>query len=487
MNPTKILEISGDDLMKGISIQDTAAYGGIFQSSSYNFDPFDMMGFIRPSLESVQLDTAINKKPTCSLAVQSGGVGYVFHLADRTGGAVNNLFRTKTSDQTVTGYSLTGGSAAGARVFTGLGYVGGNIVFIDPSTAFVYRIGVGGGAETSCGGISGSGATTLPAMFWNAPDGNTYFTKGSSDGQIAKITTGYTVTDAAFTGDTDLIPKDLTDDGRFLIVIADENPTKVTAVEAKCKVYFWDMDKADADVVMSIPDSFLIGGRYVDGRLLVIGSSGIWQLAIGSTPKLILPLTAAELPLTAQAIDVKGNNLYWTSSSGNSLVYGFGSKIGKPVWFAPHISNASSYVQNTVCSSGDYIYVGVDDGASGGRAYVLNSGSTRSSATILTTPKVLAQPHKFLYAKVVLKSKLTTGQSIALALYDSEGNSIMANTTYAYNASYLKKSFKFEPKSQSGGVQEFEDIYLQVNPQVGAIVQRVTIYGTPINDNSATI
>lgn len=40
-DPVKILELTQNDWMKGISLQDTYPIGGIFQSSSYNFDPFE--------------------------------------------------------------------------------------------------------------------------------------------------------------------------------------------------------------------------------------------------------------------------------------------------------------------------------------------------------------------------------------------------------------------------------------------------------------
>lgn len=486
-DPVKILELKEGDWMKGISLQDTFPIGGIFQSSSYNFDPFETMGYLQPALASVQLDSALNKKPHSTISVQSGATGYVFMLADRTAGGANNLFRVKTSDNTVTAYSLTGGNVAGARSFTGLGFLGGELVFIDPANAFVYTVSVGGAGETARGGLSGTGATTIPAKFHTAPDKNLYFTKGSSDGQIAKIDQSATVTDAAFTGDFDLTPKDITDDGTYLIIIMDENPTMVSGINTKCKVYFWDMDKPDADVVLTIPDSYLISARFVDGRLLVIGASGIWQCGIGAAPKLIVPLTSAELPISSQAVTVKGNIMEWATSGSAARVYAYGSKIGKPIWYAPFQSNQSGFLQTTLVASGEYRYVGVDDLASGGKGYVLNSGTTRTNATVQTAPNVLPQPFTFSHAKVVLKSKLTSGQAVDLVLTNSEGINIKASDTQSYSASNPKKTLLFRAKSSQPNAIEFEDIIATINPQGGAIVQRVVVYGVPKHDYSTTI
>lgn len=483
-DPVKILELSGQDWMKGNSLQDTFPIGGIFQSSSYNFDPFETMGYLQPALASVQLDSAINKIPHSTVGVQASGVGYVFLLADRTAGGANNLFRVKTSDLTVAAYSLTGGNVAGARTFTGLGFFNGEVVFIDPSNAFVYTVSISGAGENARGGLSGTGATTVPAKFHTAPDKNLYFTKGSSDGQIAKMDSGYTVTDAAFVGDPDLTPKDITDDGTYLIIIMDENPSQVSNINTKCKVYYWDMDKANADLVQTIPDSYLISARFVDGRLLVMGASGLWQCGIGTNPRLILPLTASQLPISSQAVSVSGNIMKWVAGT-SGREYAYGAKIGKPIWYSPFQSNQSSFNQTTLVCAGPYDVVGVDDGAGGGKAYISNTGSTRTSATVVTAPSILPQPFKFNYAKVVLKSKLTTGQAVDLVLQNSEGIEIKASDTKSYSASNPVRTLIFLPKKSATQVQDFEDIVCQINPQLGAVVQRVVIYGTPQADYTA--
>lgn len=484
-DPVKVLELKQGDWMKGISLQDTFPIGGIFQSSSYNFDPFETMGYLQPALASVQLDSAINKKPTASVAMQSAGVGYVFQIANRTAGAAKCLFRIKTSDLTVTTQSVSGGSAAGARTFSGCGVFQGQVLTLDVDNGFFYRIEPTAFTETLVAvGVSGHGANTIPVVLHNAPDGNAYFTKTGTDGKIGRITSAFALTDGIFQGDPNLTPKDITNDGTYLIMIMDENPSQVANINVKCQVYYWDMDKANADLVQTIPDSYLISSRFVDGRLLIIGASGIWQAGIGTQPRLILPLTASQLPINNQAVSVSGNIMKWVAGT-SGREYAYGAKVGKPIWYSPFQSNQSAFNQTTLACSGNYDVVGVDDGASGGRAYISNTGSTRSSATVLTAPNVLPQPFKFAYAKVVLKSKLTTGQVIDLSLYNSEGIEIKASDAKSYSASNPTRTFIFMPKKDATQVTNFEDIVAYINPQNGAVVQRVVVFGTPLEDYTA--
>lgn len=470
------------DWMKGISLQDTFPVGGIFQSSSYNFDPFETMGYLQPALASVQLDSAINKKPTASVAMQGNGVGYVFMIADRTASAAKNLFRIKVSDLTVTTYSLTGGNAVGARSFSGIGYFNGVLLFLDQANGFFYRTDISNAAETIIAtGISGNGANSVPPVFYTGADGNLYFTKTGSDGKIGKITTAFALTDGAFQGDSNLTPKDITGDGTYLIIAMDENPSQVSGINTKCQIYYWDMDKADADLVQTIPDSYIVSARFVDGRLLVIGGSGIWQCGIGTNPRLIVPLTESQLPVSNQAVTISGNIMSWVAGTSGQE-YSYGAKIGKPILYSPFQSNQSAFNQTTLVASGNYHVVGVDDGASGGKAYISNTGSSRTNATVITAPNVLSIPFRFAYAKVTLKSKLTTGQAIDLILQNSEGIEIKASDTKSYSVSNPRRTFIFGPKKDSVQVEDFEDIVAQINPQGGAVVQRVVVYGTPLAD-----
>lgn len=481
-DPKKIIEVSGNEWMKGISIQDTHAIGGIFQSSAYNFNPFETMGYLQTALSPVAVDgtKVLQASNSCVYAYDSDG--YIVFLGNRSGGGAKNLYRIKASDQSVTDYSVTGGSGAGARNFGGLGFYKGRIVFSDLTGGSIWSLVISGiGTELSLLSPTGFSASD-PTVFHNAPDGNLYFCRYVANGEVGRIdsvTGAGTSTGSAFTGDTALTPKDLTSDGRYEIIIMDDNPTKVTGITASCKVYFWDMDKADADVVQTIPDSYLIASRWVDGRLLVIGASGIWQCGIGTSPRLVFPLSSSELPLNPYAVTVRNNILYWGTNSVGSRIYGYGADVGKPILFAPH-QTFSGNAHTTLVASGTSFYAGITTGNNPtSYIFVHNTGTTRSNASVATVPSQLAQPWSFSYARVVLKSVLTSGQAVALTINNGDGTVIMDTTTKSFSTDPNKKTFLFHPKPSSGSVQQFDDIYFTINPQGGAVVQKVIIYGKP--------
>ncbi len=487
-NPQKLMEIKGADWLKGISIQDTFPIGGTFQSSSYNFDPFDLMGYFRTALTPVQIDNTKVLEVMNSCVYAFDGVGYIVFMGTRTGTSVKNLYRITASTQAVTDYSVTGGSGTGTRNLAGLGFYKGRVLFADLDSASIFSLVISGiGTETAL--LSPSGySSTEPTVFHNAPDGNCYFCRGAANGQVGRIDTvtgAGTNTGSAFTGDTSLTPKDMTSDGRYEIIIMDDNPLRTTGITSNCKVYFWDMDKADADIVLTIPDAYLISARWVDGRLLVIGASGIWQCGIGTAPRLIFPLVATELPTNPYFVTVQNNIMYWASASSGAKIYAYGAKIGTPILFAPFQTTGSDNLHTTLISSGTSFYAGLTAGTNTTKIYIHNTGSTRTNASVTTVPLQLAQPWKFSYAKVVLKDVLSSGQAIALTINNGAGTSILPVTTKQFSVDGAKKTFIFQPAG--GTIREFEDISVIVNPQGGAVVQRVCIYGTPIDEPSQTI
>lgn len=485
-DPVKILEISGLDWMKGVSFQDTFPIGGIFQSNSYNFDPFNMMGYLKPSLAPVQLDDTKITAITNSIVTNTDGGSYVFALADRSGAAAKNLFRIDPINNTVTNYSMTCGSAAGSRRFRGLGSYKNRLITLECETSSLYSVTDDDATETYLGISPSSNIANTPPVFHNAPDGKCYFTLGVTNGQIGRIDTvtgAGTNTANAFTIQTDLVPKDFTTDGTYEIIIADNNPARTANFNGICKVYFWDMDKANADVVLTIPDSYLISARFVDGRLLIIGASGIWQCGISTSPKLIVPLDSTELPQNPYQVTIQGNIMYWASVQQGAFVYAYGSKIGKPILFVPYQVSQSDNLLTTFIASGSYFYAGLDAGTNTTKMYVLNASAAISSATVGTAPNVLPNPFKFAYAKITLKQKMIPGETVDLLLTNSEGLIIKGSDPKSYSASNPKRTFYFGPKYDVGLVEDFEDIVAYITTS-SVIIQRVVVYGIPLFDNT---
>lgn len=476
--------------MKGISMQNNYPIGGIFQTGSYNFDPFDYMGYFRASVLPTQLDDTKITAITNSICAHTGSDSYVFALANRSGTGAKNLFRIKVSDQTVTNYSLTGGAATGANGFQGLISYKGRLVFVDTVTGAFWSVLDTGLTETYLGIAPSINVTYTPPVFHVAPDQNMYFTTGVSGGNVGKIDTVTGAggnTDTAFTVNPDCTVKDFTSDGRYEIIISDNNPAKTPNINSLCNVHFWDMDSADADVVLEIPDAYLISARFVDGRLLVLGASGLWQCGIATSPRLIFPLSISQLPKNPYNVSVRNNILYWATQGTGAYVFAYGATVGKPILFNPHQTSTSDNLHTTFIASGSYFYADLDAGTNTTKMYVHNYGTDRANASVLTCPSELVQPFSFSFAKVTLKNKLTAGQEINLTVRNSEGLEVMANSSKTYTTDPDKRTFIFLPKVGTPPITRFEDLAITVNPVAGAVVQRVAIYGIPEDDNAQLI
>lgn len=487
MNPIKILEIKGQDWMKGLSIQAGLALGGLFQTA-YSFDPFETMGYFQPALSPVTLDSATLSTQVnylTSFCPASGA--YVFAIGDRAATAGKCLYRINmaSGSYAVTDYSdqIDQNDLTDDLTHAGLIYYKGRIIYgqkaISSLRSNTWTPTIANDVEIL---TTASIAGGVPIMFHIAPDGNLYYTATGnySIGKIVLVTGTTGNTNAAFTLTSGYTPKDLTSDGIYEIIIADTNEDNNTKSTTSCQILFWNMIKAQADVVWDIPDSYLIAARYVDGKALILGSSGIWACNSVTPPKLVYPLVSSQLPSGANKVTTQGNILYWATAT---KIYGYGSKLGKPILFTPYELATSS---NALISSGTYLVSSVLSDATP-KVYLHNGGSTRANATIQTATLPLTQPFKFEFAKIVLKAPLSSGQQVYFSLLNGNGSVVSDTDSKAFATYGAKQTLIFTPKAGTNNFKQFEDLVVTVTSNGGAVAQRVSIYGVPITDDSQNI
>ncbi|HUC20403.1 MAG TPA: hypothetical protein VMR98_02830, partial [Candidatus Polarisedimenticolaceae bacterium] len=96
------------------------------------------------------------------------------------------------------------------------------------------------------------------------------------------------------------------------------------------------------------------------------------------------------------------------------------------------------------------------------------------------------QPYKFEWAKVVLKDKLSSGQSVSLSIHSQDNNAgISANQSVGYSASNPQQTMIFTPTLESNPADVFEELSDVVLGTVGgAVVERFEIWATPTDPNS---
>jgi hypothetical protein len=491
MNPTKIFELKGKDIMQGLSIQSGLALGGIYQTAA-NFDPFETMGYLQPSLAPVQIDPATITTQTNYFTSTTDG--YVYALGHRAGTGGKCFYRIKVLDGTVTDYSdyIGKNEATGAIPHNGLAFYGGRIIYESNNKLRsnanppVNGTGANEDVEILATDLVGSTSTSLiPTVFCIGHDGYLYYTAVYGYGVGKIVTTNATTNNInnAFTfTDHNLYPKDITDDGTYLIITADTNPLRNTDIESQCKVFFWDCISAKASIIYTIPDSYLISGKYIDGKVVILGASGIWICNQVSAPKLVFPLSSTKLPTGANQVTVKGNIMYWTGANGK--VYAFGAKIGNPIVYSPFVTTDSDNLQTAIISSGPYFFVSLDAGTNTPKIYQHNSGTTRASLTAQTTTITLPQQYSLSYVKMDLKSALSAGQTVSVKLLNGNSEVIMDTNDKAFATVGAIKNLVFNPKPATNSVKVFEDISLIVILQGGAVAQRISIYGVPTSDYS---
>lgn len=489
--PTKIFELKGSDWMKGLSIQGDYAIGGLF-STATNFNPFAKMGYFQPSLLPVVVDsTTITTQVNQFAPFSDGSDGFSFAIGNRAGTGTKCLYRIKLTDSTVVDYSdkIDQNATTGAIGHGGAIVYKNRLIYEQDGSIRSNLLTPTAVGDTNILSSSLSSGVLNPVMFEVGSDGVLYYT-ANGNSSIGKIvlttgTTGNTANAFSFT-DTSLTPKDICNDGIYTIFIADNNDYKVTTTNTTCRVFFWDTIKSKADIIYDIPDSYLISCRYVDGKVLILGASGIWVCNSVTAPKLVYPIVTSVLPISASAVSRSGNTMYWAARSVGAKIYAYGATIGKAIVYQPyssHVGSIGTDLNIAIAASGTYLLSSTDEPI----VRLLNSGSTRDGATIVTATNQLPQPYSLSYVKVVLSSPLSSGQEVTLSIHNGGGNVISDTQTKTFATYGAKQTLIFTVTSSANNLKQFEDININLSSTGGAEVQRVTVYGIPIEDNSQMI
>ncbi len=485
-NPIKILEVKGKDFMAGLSIQTDEAVGGLFSSGVFN--PFTRMGYLPlvPANTAIEITPAINHLTS----INSGADGYVFGIKDSLVDKTASLYRIKISDGSVVDYSdKIDQNSSSPITHNGITTYKNRLIYEQGGSIRSNTITPTAVNDTNLLTSASTGGSGTPIIFAEGADGALYFT-ANTNSSIGKIvlttgTSGNTAT--AFTmADTSLVPKDITSDGIYLIFIADNNTSRSLYGNARCKIFFWDMIKSRADVIYDIPDNYVISAKYVDGRVVIIGSTGLWVCNSVTPPKLVFPLVSGKLPLSANQVTVKDNILYWLGSGAAARLFAYGAKVGKPILFNPLNFTSSDNLALALTSSGGYFVAALDAGTNTPKVYLHDTNGTGVSSSATTVPTPLNQTYKFEYAKIVLKSPLSSGQSLTLGIYNANGGLIMDNTSKSYAINGEKQTLIFLPKPLPGSFSQFEELSLVIG-EIGAIIRRISVYGTPLPDDNTQV
>ena len=494
----KILEFKNEDWSKGISAQGHLPVGGLFQQMK-GVDPFYNQGLITPSLTPDTITTTSTPKYLTNF--NKSGTAYVYWHSDTE---IKEVLKDSPYTQTDRSSRITFGGkpVVGATIWAGANGVNN----------YVYARGNGGSLRacpipletgTDVEILSGFNSSAMDDMPFcvgkklaGSNGGYLYIGDNSRICQITSTTGTAGNTGSGFLIDGEFNTRDLINDGTYLVILADNN-TQATANRPvgnyRCRIYFWDYVKSTADFIYEIDDSYLIAGKQLDGNIYFFGYKGLYVCNAGTPPQLIRPFTgfngvSSAKPSNSQQLAKNKGSILWVDGLNNVLTNGNVYAYGNPtagqskIFYNPHINSNTSNQQNIIQTVGEQLWVGTSEP----KIYVQNTGSTNGTSTITTIDKTMTQPHRYEYTKVVLSAPLSSGQSVKLTATSSDGsNTISAEETKSYNSSNPKQTliFKRTNTGLSNTKERFEDIRLTITT-VGASIQRVTTYATPLDDSS---
>lgn len=487
----KIFEIKGEDFSKGISAQGNIPVGGIFQQFK-GIDPFYNQGLAVPSLTPDEITPST--APKFLVNFNTGGTEYVYWLSATE---VKQTLRVSPYTQTDKTSEIT---FIGTPALIGATVWKGKLIYVNKNNDMRSNtIPIAIGTDVQIKGSFNYNSSTYDCMpLCVGGDGNLYHGDQSRVGQITSAT-GTSGNSNFFNIDDGFYVRDLINNGRYLVILADDNLGNLADRKVgnyRCRVYFWDMIKSTADVIFDVDDSYLIAGEQLDGNIYFFGYNGLYVCNEMTSPKMVRPfvsyngLSRAKPYSPYHLVRSKGS-LFWVDGSNHVLYNGNIYAYGNPtngltkIFYQPHLNNnaGQTNAQNVLAVVGEQLWTA----DASPKIYVQNTGSTRGVGTITTLDKVLPQPYRYELTKVVLASPLTTGQSVTVWVTSANGSITSSSLeTKSYSASNPRQILIFKTKPASGTQNIFEDIRVGVET-TGATIQRISVYGTPLDDITETI
>lgn len=510
----KILEIKDKIWLAGYALHNSLGYGGRFARLTL-CNPFETTGVAQPSYNEIQVGLLawISAPDT---------IRSLTNVYDGTSSYLLGLSKTKLYKiLNASPYTISDVSANVAiNNPSGRDATAGSIFW---AGKYIFQTQTSGGTPSlrSWDLISGSDVEILSSgnwdftKFYNVPfcigaDGNLY--RGDL-GQIGECTinTGSGPNDigAARKIDNDLIVRDMVNDGRYLVVLADNNAqdTPTSKGKFKCRIYFWDMvktqlsgTKISPDIIFDLPDeSYFIGARILDGMIYAWGSNGLYEFNSGTEPKLIRPFIGSSAlnitgkPGSTYNLATQSGSVLWGNSTmvGDST-YAYGNPIAgqQKIFYQPYGSAFSAITGvSAMVSCGNLLFLAFLSNVGGAGISVQNDSGANGRNGLIVQPisESLEQPYRFEYTKVVLTKPLSVGGLLNHQMLTQNGTVVSASETKSYSPTLPRQTFVFKRNAVGATAHRVEDLYpiVTLNDSAGgAGIARITVYGTPLDDSS---
>jgi hypothetical protein len=501
----KILEYKNLDWFKGISAHVNAALGGLFQALK-NCDPFEYGGLAMPGRTPAH--QTLSSTPKFLTNFNSSGSNYVYVHTDSA------LYQVlKDSPYTVTDVTnqinqhlISSGTMT--KIIGRTKWKGKLIYAIQSSTGDGY-------IQANTFPVASGSDQTLQRDFTNnldhmpmevGADGNLYC---GNDSRIYEQTTaagtanGTTQTGngTQFLIDSGFYVRDLVNDGRYLVIFADNNAQNISdrlTGNYECKVYFWDMVQTDAngrivcDAIWTFTDSYVIGAKLLDNAIIMLTYNGMWVTNVATYPKMFraFPTNTALMgrPLNPSQIGARKGSIFWCDGFTNTIhdVFAYGNPVTgqQKIFYRPYDNGGTDVLSTCLLPVGDQLIVGTDQP---GLWFYNVTSQSRGAVGVTSLDTNMPAPFKYEFIKVVLGQKVASGQQVQVNSYGNGGNDLISSEIQVFSGAGgtvvgAKHTLKFNRVlTTTNQPEKFEDLTVSVTAD-GVPIQRLTVYGTPNDD-----
>lgn len=485
----KIFELNKDLWASGISFQPSSQKGGLFRQAS-NFDPFEVLDQFRPGYVATNYNSvAITKDIKYFVNYTDGTTPYTYGFA---GTGTTSLYSINATSGVITDESAKITTTASAR---------GAISWYDNVSSvrgFVYATNSTIRANSIPVALANdleilTGLETSEHKFEPGADGNLYFTNGNKVGKITSTTGTAGNIGNAFTFPTGYTIRDIANDGEYLVIIADNQPSGATdnVGNYNCIIGYWNYASEQLTKRYNIQLNLVTAVQIMNGNAYVFSSQGIYVCNVSSYPQIAFPFNGTSSlvnshPRNASQVTKRGNDVILWGDGGSNKVYGYGS-LG--------FGDNKIVFHQTSVAQGSVTAIGVQ-GASTTRTSLLvatgsNSAlyiqgnptvSTRDTSSVITSYVTLAQPHRYGYARIVAQSKLASGETMTFNMFSQFANITAANTfDYATDGAKQSKIFL----SRSASAQSFNEFAISFTSNFA--IQSIEIWAEPVEGPNQAI
>src|SRR3990167_6728426 len=483
----KILEISGDAWMGGISLQPSMAVGGLFRTA-LNFDPFKVMGVFSPSIAGTQKGaSSITTAGAFNVGFEVSGTSYFYSFGDGT-----KVYRIDTSSN-IGDVDDVSASISDIAVIRGAIKHKDKIVYAS-NTSLKFN-----NTDTSTPGdgftlANQRGLISLTTggvhVMTTGPDRNLYVTNIN---KIARITTmtgqsgGVPAsgnTNSYLTFEDDVRLRDIKSDGKYLAILGDTNNNWIAGgnTKVRCFVAFWNMKSQDLTQIWEFEDVVTYGMEFDGEEFIVHGRDNVYTCNI-NTP--ISPLISRRgntnlIPATVYpgAVIRKDGSVYWGEAS-RVWAYGKPNKLLKKILYQPYFIDSGSAL--SLFPHHDGVWVMTDNN----KLYEFISGSQVLTATVTLSDVDFKTKYRFAFAKIILRDVMASGDAVDITIGTQNGNKTVLNSNgmnFADHGAISSKRILPEAVEGSNDSLIFEDLTsIKIDSSNGANVRRVELWAFPVD------